>query len=351
MTVLVTGGAGFIGGHVVDALLAGGEAVRVVDLQPPLDRHAGRVEGVVGSITDPSLLAGAMRGVRAVYHLAGIAQLWLRHPGAYEACHVDGTRAVVHAALAAAVERIVHLSSATILVGRSTPVGMTVDEADDPGPAALFGAYARSKWQAEAIALRAGAEEGGIRAVSVLPTLPMGPGDTAPTPPGRLLVDLWRGCCPAFIETRINVIDVRDLARTIIAARHRGEPGQRYLVCGHDLSFADFLAAFHRATGRAVPDRKVPPWLARTTARVSEFWAHRTGGGPPKAPVAGVEIALRRVRFDGRAGRALFGAERRPLSQTLSDSIACLIDGNCPAAAGVSNQNMDNLSRSPIKSE
>ncbi len=321
MTVLVTGGAGFIGGHVVDALLAAGQAVRVFDLQPPLARHVGRVEAVTGSIDDPCRVRAATGGVRTVFHLAGIAQLWLRDGTAYERSHVEGTRRVVEAAAAARVARIVHLSSSTILVGRSTPVGATVDARQDPGLSALFGAYARSKWQAEAVALAAAAGEIRDGTVSVLPTVPMGPGDTAPTPPGRLLADLWRGRCPAYVDTRMNVIDVRDLARIIVAAGERGDPGRRYLVAGHDVSFADFLAAFHAATGRPVPNRRVPPWLARVAARVGEAWAGVAGSAPPKAPVAGVEMALRQVRFDGSAAEALFGAERRPLTETLADSI------------------------------
>ncbi|MGI9417696.1 MAG: NAD-dependent epimerase/dehydratase family protein, partial [Geminicoccaceae bacterium] len=191
MTIsLVTGGSGFIGRHLIDQLVAGGETVRILDLEPPAKRHAD-LAFIQGSVTDRKIVREAADGVDHLYHIAAIPHLWIPDPSMYEETNVVGTRVIFEEALAAGVERVVHTSSATVLIddmiGRAP---MTLDETYQARENRLAGHYARSKWRAEQVALGYADR---LPVVVVMPTVPLGPGDRHFTPPGRMLLDFASG--------------------------------------------------------------------------------------------------------------------------------------------------------------
>ncbi|MCA8909324.1 MAG: NAD-dependent epimerase/dehydratase family protein [Rhodospirillaceae bacterium] len=317
MTVLVTGAAGFIGRHVLEALAGAGRPARGFDLAP----LPGAAEHVVGNLLDPAAVARALAGVDAVIHIAGIGTLWQRDADAYERVNVDGTRRLAEAAKAAGVARFVHLSSAVTLVGAGSHRGAVVTEADRPPEVALFGPYCRSKRRAEEVLAGVGLGE----PVVVLPTAPVGPGhraqDARGTEPMAMLCDLLSGRTPAFLDCRLDLIDVRDLAQAILAAL--AAPPGRYLAAGHGVEFRALLALLAELSGRPMPRHRVPQRLALAAAVAQEAIARRTGK-PPQASVAGVRIAGKSVRFD--AGRSLgcLGVVPRPLAASLGDAIQWL---------------------------
>lgn len=323
MTDLVVGGAGFIGRHLVELLLAEGRRVRVLDIEPTPGLPPA-VEVMPGSVEDAALVRSAVRGVRRIYHLAGNPHLWAADKSAFERVNVGGTRNVLAAAAAAPVERIVYTSSPTVFAGRRVPTdARAVDERVERTLAEMPGPYCRSKWRAEQVALAAARR--GLPVVVVNPTLPLGPGDWRLTPPSRMVLDFLRGRHPAFLDWSLNVIDVRDVALGHLLAAERGRIGERYILAGAQLSMARLLMLLEEITGLPMPRRRVPGWLAWLTGAVSELVADHVTHRPPLAPLTGVRLARRNVRFDGAKAARELGLAPRPLRGTLVDATAWLI--------------------------
>jgi dihydroflavonol-4-reductase len=238
MLVYVTGATGFVGGHVARELRESGAEVRDdwIDL---LDR--GR-------------LRRAIDGCDAVFHVAALYSY--EAPAAeLERVNVEGTRAVVELCGELGV-RLVHTSTA----GTCGPVaGRVATEADVPPAWELSVPYKRTKLEAERIALAAGA-------IVVNPTTPVGDGDLAPTPTGRMIRGVASGRYRAVLDTGLNVVDVRDVARGHFLALEHGTPGQRYLLGGADLTLAELFGAVARLAGLPAPRLRVPYAAVRAGA-------------------------------------------------------------------------------------
>lgn len=307
--VLVTGGAGFVGRHVVAALLEAGRGVRVLDTdaEAPLP---GAVERLTGSILDAALLERACAGCDAVIHAAAIAHLWTRDPADFDRVNAEGTARVMEAAAGA---RVVHVSSYTTLMPRGARPG-TATEADEYPPDALVPHYPISKRRAELAAEAAGA-------VIVLPSAPVGPGDVHVTPPTAMIRDLAARRLPGMLDCRLNLVDVRALAGGILAALEKGGPGRRYLLAGADLTMDEFLAIFERVSGVRTPRARVPYWVALAAARAGEAAARLTGR-LPRAPLAGVRLAGLDLRFDSARARAELGWTPPPIDDALGAALA-----------------------------
>ncbi|GAB4391167.1 MAG: NAD-dependent epimerase/dehydratase family protein [Kiloniellaceae bacterium] len=322
---LVTGGSGFIGRHLVQALAERGERVRIFDLRASADLpgRGGSVEFRQGDITDRAAVERAMEGAERVFHLAADPNLWRRDKSSFERINLGGTENVLAAAERQRPDRVVYTSTESILAGLRgaglTEGGMidenvTLDVADMPGP------YCRSKFLAERAALRAAAR--GLPVVVVNPTLPVGPGDSLLTPPSRMLVELLNGRIPAYLETAFNMIDVRDVALGHLLAAEHGRAGRRYILGGENLTMTGLLAVLGELSGRPMPRRRVPYWLALAYSAAEEFIADRITGKAPRAPLTGVRLARHAMHFDN--GRALteLGLRPRPLRRSLADAIA-----------------------------
>jgi dihydroflavonol-4-reductase len=320
---LVTGGAGFLGRHVVHALRGAGRPVRILDIADPRDLPAD-VERRVGSVTDPATVRDAMDGVRRVFHLAAIPELWARNKGAFDRVNRLGTQMVLDAARSTpTLERFVHTSSETVLVPRAgRPVPEHLDESLDLTPDEVIGAYARSKREAEMAVLAAARE--GFPATVVIPTMPLGPGDASRTPPTRMVADMLAGRTPAAIDAMMNAVDVRDAAQGHLLAATHGRSARRYLLAGENITMPAFMDALSHAADTPMPNRVIPLWLARTVATVDEFVADRVTGRAPRAPRDGVRIACRQRPFDGVRARRELDFRPRPLAATLGDTVAWL---------------------------
>jgi len=317
---LVTGAGGFIGAHVVAALVARGEAVRALDIAFPADL-AVDVERIDGSILDEDLLGRAASGTQAVIHCAAMTDLWVPRNIAYHRVNMRGTCEVLIAARRAGA-RMVHVSNAVTLVGGliggPDQGAVTLDETVELTPSDMLGRYPRSKREAELAALSAARM--GQDVVVVLPSAPIGPGDFRLTPPSRIIRGLATGETPAMLDCLLNLVDVRALAEGIIAARDKGRNGERYLLSGEDLTMPDLAAKLARLTGIAPPRFTAPYWLALAAARVQAGVSAVTKN-PPKIPLTGVRLVGRRVRLDNTKARNELGFAPPKVDQALVDAV------------------------------
>jgi len=322
MTNLVTGGSGFIGSHIVEALLRRGERVRILDIREPADPPRG-IEHLSGSVTDPSAVEAAMKGVEAVFHTAANAHLWAPDKRVFEELNVGGTRIVLEAAERAKVARFVHTSSATVLVGRKRMPAL-VDESRQLGEADMAGPYPLSKLRAENEVRRAAVR--GLHATLVLPTVPIGASDIGMTAPTRMIADFVRGRTPAFVECVLNLIDVRDVAEGHVLARDKGRLGERYILGHRNMTLSALLALLETTTGIAMPTRRVPYGLAVAAALVSEAWADWVSHAAPKASLTGIRLIGSPIALSSAKAVRELGLPQSSIETALSSAVAWLVE-------------------------
>lgn len=315
---LVTGATGFVGGHVAAHLLEAGWRVRAM-VRPrsvPMARWAEGCEVALADLEDAPDVARAVRGVDAIFHVGAHYSLSRRRGAAAYRTNVEGTRNVLAAARAADAP-LVHTSSvATVGLAPGNGVG---DEDTPLGSGRVIGAYERSKLASERLVLDAATA--GQWATVVNPTAPVGPGDWRPTPTGRIVRDAAAGRLPAFVDTGLNLIDVRDVAAGHLLALQRGQSGRRYILGHENLTLQAILELVSRLAGRRPPRARLPHRAAIGIAAVDEVVEGWLLGREPRAPLDGALMARRRmfVRAD-RAVREL-GLPQSPVREALSDAV------------------------------
>jgi dihydroflavonol-4-reductase len=285
---LVTGASGFLGWHVARVLLERGHRVRA------LVRAGSRVEGldvetVTGDLRDAASLDRAATGCGLVFHVAADYRLWAKDPGDLYRSNVEGTRNLLNAAKRAGVERVVYTSTVGCIGVPHDGIG------DEDAPVALedmAGDYKRSKFLAEQVALEFARD--GFPVVIVNPTAPIGDHDVKPTPTGKIVLDFLNGDMPAFIDTGLNVVDVRDTAEGHLLACEKGRAGERYILGAENLTLAQILQMLARITGRKAPRTKLPYVVAYCAGACSTAWAGVTGR-PPRVPLDAVRMARKKM--------------------------------------------------------
>lgn len=313
--IAVTGGAGFIGSHLVAAL--GNEAIRVIE-KPGVDVRHLDCETVFADITDRVAVAHVLRDCRIVYHLAADPNLWEPRRGHFHQVNYLGTRNVLDAAISAGAERILHCSTESILTRIHQPTPIREDQ--HVPLEEVIGSYCRSKYFAERYAFELAAKGAPIMIVN--PTLPVGPGDRGQSPPTRMMYDFCRGGRNAYVEADLNLIDVRDVALGMTRAIEVGRPGRRYLLGAENWSVKrvfDYLADLRRLPK---PRWKVPYSIALAAAYVSEFLADTITGVSPAATITGVKLTRRRMQFDASESVAALGLRPRPVTVAIREAVA-----------------------------
>src|SRR6266540_687337 len=294
MNCFVTGATGFIGANLVHELCARGHRVKVL-LRPNADMRGlagAEVERVPGDIADRDGLARAMRGCNWCFHVAASYHLWLPDYAPMYAANVDGTRNVLEAAVAASCSRIVYTSTVGC-IGLPRAVNGTVTPTDESTPvseAQMSNHYKLSKWRAEVVARELAAK--GAPVVIVNPSAPVGPRDVKPTPTGQVIVDFLNRNMPAYLDTGLNWIHVRDVAVGHILAAEKGRIGERYILGSAEGNWTmkEAFDVLEEITGVRAPRMKVPYGVAWLAACDDELKSKVTGK-PPKAPLAGGRMA------------------------------------------------------------
>ena len=317
---LITGGAGFIGSHLVAALLGEGEEVRVLERPGvsldhlPLDS----IELISADICDRAAMAWATRNCNHVYHLAADPNLWRRDLREYDAINYQGALNVIHAALENGAERVLHTSTESILTSACDFVGDPVEQRElKEGD--MLGPYCLSKFRADSAVRQLAAT--GAPVILVCPTLPVGPGDRSLTPPTRMSLAFCRGQLPAYLNCRLNLVDARDVATGMIAAMRRGQPGRRYLLGGHNHELVGWLKMLGARVGRSPPRWTVPYAVALAVAWCSEKCATHVTGKVPLATVTGVRLTRRSMFFNPSASLTELGLVPRPVEDSARDAV------------------------------
>ena len=288
MKAYVTGASGFVGGHVARELEEAGVEVR---------RERA-------DLRDTEALRRAMDGCDAVFNVAALYS-YTALDEVFEAVNVEGTRNVIAACRAAGVERLVHTSTA----GTCGPVeGRPATEEDGPPDWELTVPYKRTKLESEELVLEAA--RGGLDAVVVNPTTPVGDGDLKPTPTGAMIRGVASGKIKGYVATTgLNVVDVRDVARGHLLAYHRGESAERYLLGGTNLSLRDLFALVAEVAGRSRPRVRVPYAVAMVAARLGLANVHE------------VRLARLPMYFSSEKAHSRLGYEAGPVGVALKRAV------------------------------
>jgi dihydroflavonol-4-reductase len=220
--------------------------------------------------------------------------------------------------LAAGCERLVYTSTVGVLGLEGTRHGVPADETSAADIGHLFGDYKRTKFAAEHEVLRAAAE--GLDVSLVLPTFPLGPGDTAPTPTGKLVVDFLNGKLPGYVHTALNVCHVDDLAAGHVAALEHGRHGRSYILGGENMSMREILQELADCSKLPMPRLAVPASVGVVAGLASTLVEGRLLGREPHVPYEGARMAATRMIFNDDRARAEIGHKSRPARLAIEDS-------------------------------
>jgi dihydroflavonol-4-reductase len=319
LKALVTGGAGFIGGQVVRALIGAGHDVAVLHL--PTDRLTNleglAVETIAGDVTDRACVRAALKGRDWVFHLAAIYALWTRDPERMRTVNVEGTRIVLQEAGDAGVQRVVYTSSIAVFGGQGLRRDATEESPFRLGQTGDV--YSLTKYESHRVA-QSFAQDG-LDVTIVAPTGPVGPGDVGPTPTGRLLLMALNAPVGLAARSSSNVADVRDIAMGHVLAAEHGVRGESYLLGGENVDLATLPTLVYELAGiRHRPVVAVPSRILSVAARGLRAYARVSGVAPPFTPES-VRILRLGLRADCRKAVRELGLPQRPLRESVRDAL------------------------------
>lgn len=318
---LVTGASGFVGYHLARALTARGEKIRVLTRASSRQDNikalpASLTEVVTGDLNDADSLRKAIAGCDRLYHVAADYRLWTKDPQELYQTNVDGTRKLLEAAVDAKIRKVVYTSSVGAL---GIPKDGTPGNEKTPvSEAAMIGHYKRSKFRAEAVAREFASK---IDLVIVNPSTPIGENDIKPTPTGQIIVDFLNRAMPAFVDTGLNLVDVRDVAEGILLAGERGERGERYILGNRNVSLKEMLELLSSITGIPAPKVQMPYAVAWLAVGIENIIAERILRQPPKHPFEGVKMAKYKMYFDASKAVRVLGIPQTPIEEPLRRAV------------------------------
>lgn len=315
----VTGGSGFVGGHLVRALLDRGVAVTclVRPSSPGGNLEGLAVDRVPGDLTQIDSFRDGMAGADAVFHCAADYRLYVRDPREMYAANVEGTRNVLRCAADAQVRRVVYTSTVGAL-GRLDK-GAGADETTPVALSEMIGHYKRSKYMAERVAEEWAAR--GLPVVIVNPSAPVGEMDIKPTATGQMIVDFLNDKMSAYVDTGLNLIDVRDVAAGHLLAAERGRVGEKYILGNRNLTLKEILDMLSRATGIPSPRVRLPHWVPLTLSAIDTALA-RLRRTQPRLAYDAVRLARHRMFFDASKAVTELGLPQSPVEQALERAVA-----------------------------
>ncbi len=318
MSNLVTGATGYIGSAVVRQLLDGGEKVRCLVRETSNRKNLDGLEVEIarGDVRDAASVRRALEGCKRVYHLAAVYANWLPKPGLMYQVNEVGTRNVLEACRDAGIEKIVYCSSVAALGAHGkTPA----DESAAFNLASTRDHYYLSKYRAEQAALEFARE--GLPVVIVNPSNPIGPRDIAPTPTGALILSILGGKLPAYVDGGINLVDLTDCARAIVAAMEKGRVGEKYVLGNQNVSIKQYFDLIVQVAGRGKsPSIRMPVWAAVLSGYGYEMLARLTGK-PPATSASWVRVGSHYSWWNCTKAREELGLGRRPVAESIAEAV------------------------------
>ena len=271
---------------------------------------------ITGDLRDATTYKDALRGCEAVFHVAADYRLWTKNEAdavdMYKS-NVEGTRALIDAALQAGVKRIVYCSSVATMGFKAD--GSVVDEATPVSIEQMIGHYKRSKFIAEQVAIEAGRRKDPV--VIVNPSTPVGEQDVKPTPTGRILVDFLRRKFPAYVDTGLNVVDVREVARGHVLAYEKGKPGERYILGGENLTLKQILDKLSAITGLPAPTVKLPYAFALAAGVCDTVVTGKLRGKEPRVTIDAVRMGRKKMWVSSAKAERELGYKIVPVEDAL----------------------------------
>ena len=315
MKAFVTGATGFVGSHVARVLAEQGADLRLLVRASSRTENidALRADRVLGDLLEPASLKQAIAGCDCVFHVAADYRLWTRDPAQMYRCNVEGTRAIIEAARAVGVRRIVYTSSVATMgfVGD----GQLADENSPVSLAAMIGHYKRSKFMAEQVAIEAG--RAGKDVVVVNPTTPVGEQDIKPTPTGRIILDFLKRKFPAYVDTGLNVVDVAEVARAHLFAVEKARPGERYILGGENLTLKQILDRLSAITGLPAPTIRLPYAVAWAAGAVDTLFTGVLLRREPRVALDAVRIGRKKMWVSSAKAERELGFRVLPVDDAL----------------------------------
>lgn len=324
---LVTGATGFLGRHLVRALLDKGHTVNAL-VRKKASELPPEVTQVIGDVLDQASVEKALAGCEGVFHCAGKVSRRPEDAEALYKLHVEGTKNVTAACIAHGVRRVVVASTSGTIAVSDDPDRIATEEDDPPIGLLNRWPYYRSKLFAEKAALEKngtplGDGSGGtLEVVCVNPTLLLGPGDVNGSSTEDVRLFLERKI-PAIPPGGLSYVDARDAASAMVLAMERGIGGRRYLVGACNMTIKEFFARLERVSGVKGPILPMPRQgreIARTGAEMLERVSLRLG-----IPVAVDPISLDMAHYywylDASLAENELGWEPRDPVETLVDTI------------------------------
>ncbi|MEA5572432.1 hopanoid-associated sugar epimerase [Calothrix sp. UHCC 0171] len=315
--VFITGATGFVGANLTRLLTSENYFVSAL-VRPDSNinnlKNIQNLEIMTGDLNDSNLWE-KITGCQYLFHVAAHYSLWQRDKELLYQNNVLGSRNILAAAKKAGVERIVYTSSvAAIGVGKNP-----VDETHQSPIEELVGDYKKSKYLAEQEAIQAA--KSGQDIVIVNPSTPIGPWDIKPTPTGGdIIVRFLKRQMPAYINTGLNLIDVRDVAWGHLLALQKGKSGERYILGNQNLSLKQILDRLATISNIPAPKNAIPAWIPFTVAWIDEKILAPLGK-TPSVPLDGVRMARHPMYYNpGKAIREL-GLPQTPINIALKDAV------------------------------
>ncbi|MEI6205230.1 MAG: hopanoid-associated sugar epimerase [Desulfuromonadales bacterium] len=318
MKTFITGSTGFIGAGIARELLQDGREVRALvrSGSDTSNLNGLDIELWKGDLLDRESLRKGLGGCDVLYHAAADYRLWTRTPDEMYRINVDGTEAILEAALENGLSKVVYTSSVGTLgnPGDGTPgteqTPVTLD--------AMVGPYKRSKYLAERVAEKFVSR--GLPLVIVNPSTPVGPRDIKPTPTGRIIVDFLKRRMPAYLDTGLNLIAVEDCARGHVLAEQKGRIGQKYILGNANLTLQDIFRMLEEITGLPAPGVRLPYLPILMAAYINEGFSRLTGR-EPLIPLAGVQMASKFMYFNSSLSVRELGLPQTPVKEALARSV------------------------------
>lgn len=326
--VLITGSTGFIGNHVTRLCLEKGDRVRVM-VMPGEDRSplAGMdVEFVEGNLLDAESLTRAVQGMDQLYHLAALFAIWTKDPDLHYKINVDGARAMMQAAMAAGVEKIVFTSSIAAIGIVGNGGWATEDTAFNSWPWASD--YILSKFISHQMVKGMVCE--GLPVTMVMPGLPFGPGDRAPTPTGTMILRTLRGQMKNYWDGGVCAVDVRDVAAGHVLAMEKGRIGQSYILANKDGNMTNkaFLGLVGDVAGVAdVAKNEVAGKTMLRVAKMAELWS-KLSGRAPMTTYKNTLYVLQHGYVDPSKAVQELGLPQTPIETAVTDSVQWFRENN-----------------------